>query len=312
MIILLSNVVFITGSDGFLGRNLVETCKKRNQYVVGFTRSIVPNKISDETIFIPDIGCLNWDEYLKKYRPKVIYHLATTASVADSVTDPLGDFNKNIPGLINLLISIPKYSPETHLILFSSAAVYGNPSCLPIAEDDICLPISPYGVNKYIAEKIAKIYSTFNKTRVSCLRIFSAFGEGLKRQLFYDLEQKLFLARSLGENEIVMFGTGDETRDFIHADDVSMAAILISDRHNSDRFSIFNVASGVQVKIVDAVNIYMQFSEKRTFVKFNGLSRSGDPKNWEADISKLRLLDFKPKVSLKEGLSRYQAWLISQ
>lgn len=305
--------VIITGVSGFLGRHLAKACAERGLYVIGTSRQneiYVPPGV-DEVVSADNLCSFDWAPLLAKSKPRAIFHLATPASVAGSLADPLADFQAVVPGVVNLIIAVGKYTPDTHLVLFSSAAVYGNPVRLPIREEDECCPISPYGVNKFVAEQACRGYSVSNKTKVSCLRIFSAFGEGLRRQIFFDIFAKINAAREVGAKSISMFGDGSETRDFVHVDDVCRAALLVAALDRPAGFEAYNVAAGIQTKIADATQHLIDFLDAGVAVEFNKEVRAGDPRYWHADISKIRELGFTPEVDFEAGLARYARWLLN-
>ena len=153
------------------------------------------------------------------------------------------------------------------------------------------------------AEEICKEYSLFFKIKVCNLRIFSAYGPGLTKQFFWDLFNKL-----QKPNDIELFGTGRESRDFIYIDDIVRCVELIIE----NRFSIpdnINVASGIEITISEAAHTFKELLNIDKQIKFSGESRPGDPLNWRADINILQSMGFNPAYTLKEGLNQYIIWL---
>jgi nucleoside-diphosphate-sugar epimerase len=141
------------------------------------------------------------------------------------------------------------------------------------------------------------------------LRIFSAYGEGLKRQLFFDIATKATSASKQGESEIVLFGTGEESRDFIHGEDVARAALLVSEKESTEYWEAYNVASGREVQVKDAATEFLRILGLNVTCRFNGTVRTGDPRFWRADVGKIQNISFAPSISLSTGLGRYAAWL---
>ena len=119
-----------------------------------------------------------------------------------------------------LLETLRTYLPSCRFVFLSSAAVYGNPQQLPSPRRSPCHPISPYGYHKYICEMLCREYGSIYSIKSSVLRIFSAYGERLRKQVIFDLCRK-FSDPALKTVEV--YGTGDETRDFIHARDIAQA-----------------------------------------------------------------------------------------
>ena len=185
----------------------------------------------------------------------------------------------------------------------SSAAIYGNPESLPIYENAGIKPVSPYGYHKVMAEMICKEYSTFWGIKTCCLRIFSAFGPGLRKQLFWDMYHKF-----KEQDEIRLWGTGRESRDFIYIDDI-IQTIDLTIKNSSFDAQVVNVANGKQLTIKEVADAFVSVLHADKKVSFNGEERKGDPINWEADIQTLEEWGYKQTVSLEEGIKKYIAWV---
>jgi dTDP-glucose 4,6-dehydratase/UDP-glucose 4-epimerase len=185
----------------------------------------------------------------------------------------------------------------------SSAAVYGNPKILPIAEVSELAPISPYGYHKLIAEAVLDEYNLLWGIKTCSARIFSAYGNGLKRQIIYDISKKIIFS-----DEVRLFGTGNETRDFIHINDICKAidCIITHDNFNSTKI---NIANGKQVSIKDIVQIFNTFWSHDKKIIFDGVKRNGDPVNWCADISLLKSFGYIQSISIYDGVKRYINWI---
>jgi dTDP-glucose 4,6-dehydratase/UDP-glucose 4-epimerase len=135
------------------------------------------------------------------------------------------------------------------------------------------------------------------------LRIFSVYGENLKKQLFWDIYQK-----TLRSKNIELFGTGYETRDFIYIQDLMQAidCIIAKGIFNGEAI---NVSSGIETTIKDAAGIFCAALNSETTVAFNKQTKPGDPLNWKADISLLTRLGFKSNTSIETGLKNTGEWL---
>jgi UDP-glucose 4-epimerase len=134
------------------------------------------------------------------------------------------------------------------------------------------------------------------------LRIFSAYGSGLKKQVIYDLCRKL---HENANTNISLFGTGEESRDFIHADDIA-AGIDHAITHELN--GTYNLASGIETKISNLANRLRILCKSQAELIFTGESRAGDPLRWQADISKLTATGFRPETTLDVGLKQYHDW----
>jgi nucleoside-diphosphate-sugar epimerase len=237
------------------------------------------------------------------------FHLAGGASVPDSVQNPYRDFSVSVPGTVRLLTYIAKYQPSARLVFFSSAAVYGNPGVLPIEETAEVAPISPYGIHKASSEFLLQHYARLYHLRTTVLRVFSAFGAGLKKQFFWDLSKFAFRAAALGEKCITLHGTGRESRDFLHAHDIAKAALCIAGRAGVPGHEVFNVGSGRETTIAEAASLLLRHLDIDVSVEFNGVQRTGEPLNWRADVTRLSAAGFRPETSLSEGIRTVATWL---
>jgi dTDP-glucose 4,6-dehydratase/UDP-glucose 4-epimerase len=212
--------------------------------------------------------------------------------------------NHEIPKM--LLDAIRSASPSTKLINFSSAAVYGNPTQLPIREDDYVSPISPYGTHKAMAESL--LYEAGLKG-ISCVsfRIFSAYGSGLKKQLFWDLAKKCE-----NEEKIALHGTGQESRDFIHMDDICQISESYSEKGAFDG-SMVNICSSEETTIHQvALHFIKAFGRAESDLHFNMEVRAGDPLNWRGDNTKLNSIVDCSTRPIEQGIREYVQWYKDQ
>jgi dTDP-glucose 4,6-dehydratase/UDP-glucose 4-epimerase len=225
------------------------------------------------------------------------------ASVPDSLKNPFRDFTLNTYNVIKILEAIRKHRPDCKFINLSSAAVYGNPASLPVRETDPCKPVSPYGNHKLFAEQLCAEYTGQYSMQTCSLRIFSAYGPGLKKQLLWDIFQK-----SLSGKTVELSGSGNETRDFIYVDDIIRAIELILEKGLFNA-SVYNLAGGTEVSVRNLVTLLLTALDHKGDIKFSGVIRSGDPVNWVADINNIKRLGFNPSVTINEGIKKYVEWL---
>jgi UDP-glucose 4-epimerase len=214
--------------------------------------------------------------------------------VPGSIDDPDADREGAVEALRSLL---PRLE-SIRLVLVSSAAVYGDPLLLPVSEDAPPAPVSPYGRHRVEAEWLA----LESGVPLVVARVFSAYGEGLRRQVLWDVAQ-----RALTGEPITLSGTGAETRDFVHARDVAAAIHAIAEGAAFEG-EIFNVATGVETSIArlaELVTAELGGGE----IRFSGIGRPGDPTRWRADITRLRALGFTPSVSIEYGAPTYARWV---
>ena len=216
-------------------------------------------------------------------QPDVILHCAGSANVGASVVNPMADLDGNLHSLYQLLLALKSFEKRPEIIFLSSAGVYGNPRQLPVRESDVAAPMSPYGLHKHMGEELCEYYNRIHGYHIRSIRIFSAYGNGLRKQLLWDIYQKY-----QNTGRIELFGTGEETRDFIHVSDIMRAIDLILSYDGPE--AVINVANGEEVSIRELAEIYAEkLGAPQNIVSFNGAVKEGDPRNWRADISVLRI-----------------------
>ncbi|MBI1224016.1 MAG: NAD-dependent epimerase/dehydratase family protein [Bacteroidetes bacterium] len=291
----------IIGSKGFIGKNLINFLHNKGYDVWG--ADVIVDYQADESYFLIDTTNSDFHQIFEKTTFDICINCSGAASVPDSIKSPYRDFSLNTINIFKILESIRNYQPNCKFVNLSSAAVYGNPDKLPVMENSKTAPISPYGIHKKLSEIICKEFHQFFGLKTCSLRIFSAFGEGLKKQLFWDLYHKV-----VGNSTISLYGTGMESRDFIYIGDLINAILIVAEKAEFNGESL-NVANGKEILIKDCVNIFYQLFETKINYSFSGHSRKGDPNNWAADISKLKELGYQPKYSLEEGLRNYYEWI---
>jgi UDP-glucose 4-epimerase len=296
--------ILITGATGFVGGTLLRHCISSQHEVAVFSRRAGPPFLDPSILWfqgsfenIPHLM-----QCLSRFQPDWILHCAGAGSVPLSMENPAEDFKNSASLTQNLLEAIRMSSSKARLAIMSSAALYGNPQALPICENAPVQPLSPYGWHRSMAEQLFLSYQqSFGIEGVIC-RIFSAYGEHLRKQVVYDTFRKLHSKQEKCE----FWGTGLESRDFLHADDMARAILLLC---NKEARGTFNLASGTQTYIKDLVLHIAKITCYNQDICFSGHSRPGDPLNWEADIQKLKTLGFQPQITINDGLERVWKWL---
>jgi UDP-glucose 4-epimerase len=293
--------ILIIGSKGFIGSHLSKSLSSLPENEV-FECDVVVD-YEKTNYYLVDATNGDYQSIFLNNQFDLCINCSGAASVPDSLIHPLRDFTLNTYNVFKLLDSIRQHQKKCRFLNISSAAVYGNPTELPIAESQELKPISPYGIHKVQAETICSMFYNYYKIPTSSVRVFSAYGEGLKKQLFWDLIQK-----TKAEGPISMFGTGNESRDFIHIDDVVQAIRCVADQGEFQGDAI-NIANGEEITIKEAVDTLISLLPFPKTASFNGLVKAGDPLNWKSDISKLTSLGYKQSVNLQEGLRKYYSWI---
>jgi UDP-glucose 4-epimerase len=298
--------ILIIGVAGFIGRHVACLFSKQDYSIIGVD-IIPPASISLTDLHVDNYFQLklpdeNLNEILKHYEVEACIYCAGRASIIESVNDPVPDFYNGVPATFELLNALRLHKPGCRFIFLSSAAVYGNPGTLPISENTSVNPISPYGFHKLQCELLCREFSQVYGLHTASLRIFSAYGPGLRRQVVWDIFQKAVTSPTLR-----LQGTGNESRDFIHAEDISGAVMAVV---NNGLFEgeVYNVATGREVKISELAEIILTSLGMKKPIEFDGVVPVGVPQNWMADISKLHLLGFSPAVALEQGIKDFVDW----
>jgi len=294
----------VIGSEGFIGSNLVNYYIKRNEDIYGADLLEVGSQ--QYNYFKISRLSPEFDELLQQTKFDVCINAAGSGNVPYSMTHPVTDFEANSLDTMRLLDGIRRYQSSCRYIHISSAAVYGNPARLPVTEQDMLLPISPYGWHKLIAEKICEEFTYIYGVPVAIVRPFSVFGPGLKKQLIWDLYQKINKAKP--GDVIELWGTGKESRDFIYVHSLADAlnCIVQKGQFKADKY---NIAGGMETYIDELAAFFVQNVDKPVQIKFNQQIRTGDPQNWKADISKIEALGFASSISWQDGLKETIKWL---
>lgn len=291
--------ILIIGAKGFIGSYAVEYFKHMGYDV--WSCDIITDYETEQYIQI-DASNSNFNEVFEKRNFDICINCSGAASVQDSLVHPYRDFLLNTNNVFSMLNAIYLHNPFCKFINLSSAAVYGNNNVLPISESLHTCPVSPYGRHKLMSEEILKEFSDDFGLKTCSLRIFSAYGAGLRKQLFWDMNKKMTAA-----NEAIFWGTGEESRDFIHVKDIVRVVELCINNANFDGTPI-NVANGTQIKIREAVDLFAKLKGYTGKITFNGIVRDGDPNFWEADIKIIKQWGYKPTVEFEQGLSDYILW----
>jgi UDP-glucose 4-epimerase len=237
--------------------------------------------------------------------PDLVFHAAGTGAVGPSFDDPLTDFQRAATTTAETLQFLRRHARDATLILPSSAAVYGAAPPGPIAEDALPHPVSPYGTHKLIAEELCRSAHRDFGLRCCVIRYFSIYGPGLRKQLLWDLTRKL----QADPRRVELFGTGEETRDWLHVDDAVRLALHVAAAADGQRFALVNGGSGEATTIrALAATMVRVLGLEDVEIRFNGLGRPGDPKYYQADTRRLRETGFQPRHDLHSGLADYVAW----
>lgn len=292
--------ILVLGSEGFIGSHLVKHFLNAGHTVHGADlMEAASNHYQYHRIsrLSPEFHTL-----LKEHSFDTCINAAGSGNVPYSMLHPVTDFEANTLDVILLLDNLRQIQPGCRYIHISSAAVYGNPVALPLTETHPCKPVSPYGFHKLMSEMICHEYASLYDLQVAIVRPFSVYGPGLRKQLLWDICSRLNIS-----DQARLFGTGNETRDFIHVEDLVELIHCIILR-GSFSAGVYNAASGIETSIRAVASVFEEYYAGQKEISFSGETRTGDPINWRADISGITALGYQPRFDLKDSIAEYISW----
>jgi len=301
----------VTGGAGFIGSNTVEELVRRGHSVVvlddlsaGKEENLaeVRNKITFMKGSIIDI------ETLRKamHEADFVLHLAARTSVPRSVKDPIETNKINIDGTLNVLVAA-RDAKVKRVVFAASSSAYGETPTLPKVETMQPAPISPYGVTKYVGELYAQTFGRCYGLENVCLRYFNIFGPKQDPSSPYSGVLAKFCTCFLEEVEPVIFGDGEQSRDFTFVENAVQANLLACEAPNVSGRT-FNVGTGGRFTLNNTVELLGKISGKPLQAKYEP-PREGDIRDSQADITQARLcLGYDPPVNFEEGLARTFDW----
>ncbi|MFO1183207.1 MAG: SDR family oxidoreductase [Bauldia sp.] len=295
--------VVVTGAFGFIGRHLARCLADRGYEVIGIGHG---GWARDEW---RRCGLADWRAadisvealLASAGRPHAIFHLAGAGSVASSMTNPHTDFLRNVGTTAAVLEFARVADSGTRVVLPSSAAVYGSAERLPIAVGDRLSPTSPYGVHKRMAEELCASYGRHFGLPCAAVRLFSVYGVGARKQLLWDACTKL------ARGDCQFAGSGAETRDWIHVDDV-VELLAVAAEKAAPHCPIVNGGSGVSRSNRQVLFEVAGLIDPQIEPRFDGVTRPGDPADYRADISTTLTWRWAPRRQWQDELAAYVDW----
>jgi UDP-glucose 4-epimerase len=235
-----------------------------------------------------------------------VFHLAAAVGNVRSIEDPGRDSDVNILGTLRVLEGMRRAGLR-RLVFSSSAAIFGEPRRLPIDEDHPTDPDSPYGVSKLSAEKHCLCYGRLYDWEVACLRYFNVYGVNQRFDAYGNVIP-IFATRLLAREPLVIYGDGEQTRDFVDVRDVARANRLALERRVRGPF---NIGSG-QATTVNTLAALITTASGRVSEATHQPPRPGEVRQSAADIRlATKKLAYTPGISLAAGLRDYMAWFAS-
>jgi len=294
--------ILVTGGLGQVGSYLGERLSENNEITIldNFSNSLSNIKFPSNIKIIK--GDIRDPKIVNELASKAntIIHTAAQISVKKSIEDPVYDADNNIKGTLNLL-EAARRSDIRRFIYISSAAVYGMPVSLPINEEHPTNPLSPYGLSKLTGERYAMLYHSLYGLPVVCLRLFNIFSPRQKSDSPYSGVITTFIDKVRNNQNPIIFGDGNQTRDFVYIEDV-VKAVFNAMENKKAIGEIFNIGTGNSTKIKELAETIIEVCGKKLVPEF-APGMKGDIKESYADITKAKkILGFIPRNSLEQGL----------
>jgi UDP-glucose 4-epimerase len=297
--------ILVTGGAGFIGSHLIdtfagaghETAVVDNFWKHGGGRRA--NLNPKARLFELDIRDDALEAAFAEFSPDVVSHHAAQHSVALSMSDPKYDAEVNIVGLLNVLQLSVKY--KVRKVMFaSSAATYGTPQRLPIAEDHPQLPESPYGITKMAAEHYLRVFNAAHGLNYTALRYGNVFGPRQDPNGEAGVIA-IFSGRILAGQPIRVDWDGEQQKDFVYVGDVARAGVMALERGDSE---IFNIGTGVGTS-VNALHKAIAAEAGRDVEVVLAPKRAGDVRTCVFAVDKAKDgLGWSPQTSLADGIKK--------
>jgi len=301
----------VTGGAGFIGSNTVDELVRRGHSVVVLddlssgkedNLAEIRNKITFIKGSITDIEVVRKAMYEAEY----VLHLAARTSVPRSVKDPIETNKINIEGTLNVLVAAKELKVK-RVVFAASSSAYGETPTLPKVETMQPQPISPYGVTKYAGELYGQTFGRCYGLENVALRYFNIFGPRQDPGSPYSGVLAKFCTAFLENTQPVVFGDGEQTRDFTYVENAVQANLLACEAPNVSG-KVFNVGCGGRVSLNQVLESLGRLTGTTLAAKYDP-PRDGDIRDSQADIAHAReYLGYDPQVGFEEGLARTVEW----
>jgi nucleoside-diphosphate-sugar epimerase len=300
----------VTGGAGFIGSHLAEALLRRghrvrvaDNFVTGRRRNLDAvggAELVEGDLALPGVAAtaVAGVDY--------VLHQAAIPSVPRSVLDPMTSHRANVDATLELLVAA-RDAGVKRVVYAGSSSVYGNAAALPKREDMPTAPLSPYALQKLVAEQYCQMFTRLYGLETVSIRYFNVFGPRQDPGSPYSGVISLFAAAVLAGRRPVIHGDGGQTRDFTYVDNVVDGVLRACDAAGASG-EVINVATGGRVSLLELLAAMNRLVGRRVEAE-HGPPREGDVRDSQADISKAAaLLGYRPVVEFEEGLRRTLEW----
>jgi UDP-glucose 4-epimerase len=300
--------VLIAGGAGFIGSHIAELALSKGYEVVcldNLSRGHKSNVPKGARLIEADVLSKDIFDILKTEKPDIVCHHAAQINVRTAIENPVYDAEQNILGLLNLMEASRKSGVEKVVFASSGGAIYGEQLYFPADEEHKVQPLSPYGITKLTGEKYLDFYRNIHSMKTVALRYSNVYGP--RQDSKGDAGVVAIFATSfIGGQKPVIFGDGEQTRDYVYVKDVARANLLAFDLSVSE--GVFNIATGVETSVNE---LFRLVNEKAgtSIVPSYGDARDGEVSRSSLDASLAgKVLKWTPTVNLNDGLTETVQW----
>ena len=299
------NKIVITGGAGFIGSHLSEALADRGYQVIIIdnlsTGSMenIGSFINKGNVALVKGNILDLPLIKRSLQEAdLVFHQAAVTSVPYSINDPEKTNIVNISGTLNILLAAREQGVKK-VIYASSSSVYGDTPTLPKVEDMIPNPQSPYALTKLTGEYYCQVFQQVYGVPTVCLRYFNVYGPRQNPNSEYAAVIPKFINSIINNQDPIIYGDGEQSRDFTYIKDVVEANILAAE---SDATGIFNIGKGESVTINQLAKLCIEMLSNNSVSPIYKDPRPGDIKDSLADITRAKTFGYSPKYDLKKGL----------
>jgi nucleoside-diphosphate-sugar epimerase len=308
----MEELCLVTGGAGFIGSNLVRGLLKEGK-AVRVIDNLTTGNISNLEDILDQIEFIEGDirdlSIIQKASENIryVFHQAALPSVPRSVERPIDSNQSNIDGTLNVLLAARDKGVK-RVIYAGSSSVYGDTPELPKKEDMRPHPLSPYAVTKLTGEYYCKVFSDVYGLETITIRYFNVFGPRQNPESQYAAVIPKFIDAFLKGESPIVFGDGQQSRDFTFVDNVVYANILCS-KAKKTAGEVINIATSYQISLNELISILKKITGREIDPVYTN-PREGDIKHSLADISQAKnLIGYKPIVGLEQGLIKTFQWM---
>jgi len=306
--------VVVTGGAGFIGSHLAGELARRG-YHVTVIDDLSTGKVENMAEFsknqnvkfvrgsITDLPLLQ--HALKDVH--YVFHQAAIPSVPRSIASPMVSHEANITGTLNVLLAA-RDNAVNRVIFASSSAVYGDTPTLPINEETMPRPLSPYAVTKLAGEYYCRVFQENYRLPTVCLRYFNVYGQRQDTDSQYAAVIPIFIRNVIEGKSPVIFGDGEQTRDFAYVKDVVAGTIRAAE---SGATGVFNVSQGESITVKQLADVIIKLVGNKVTAVYRE-PRPGDIKYSLADIGKAKAFGYEPAYNLEAGLNETIRWFCAK